>query len=48
MSSIAPYVIGRIGQARGLSWAFFLCAAAFLLSMLAASRLPETRGKALE
>jgi MFS family permease len=48
MSSIAPYVIGRVGQAKGLSWAFFLCAAAFFLSMLTATQLPETKGKALE
>jgi MFS family permease len=48
MSSISPYVIGRVGQARGLSWAFYLCAGAFLLSMLAATQLPETKGKALE
>src|SRR6266403_3093099 len=48
LSSIAPYVIGRVGQTRGLSWAFYLCAGAFLLSMLAATQLPETKGKALE
>ena len=48
MSSIAPYVIGRVGQAKGLSWAFFLCAAGFFLSMLTATQLPETRGKVLE
>jgi MFS family permease len=48
MSSIAPYIIGRVGQAKGLSWAFYLCAAGFLLSMLTATQLPETRGKALE
>ena len=48
MSSIAPYVIGRVGQAKGLSWAFFLCAAAFFLSMVMATQLPETRGKVLE
>jgi MFS family permease len=48
MSSIAPYVIGRVGQARGLGWAFFLCAGAFFLSMLAATQLPETKGKALD
>jgi MFS family permease len=48
MSSIAPYVIGRVGQAKGLSWAFYLCAAGFFCSMLAATQLPETRGKALE
>ena len=48
MSSVAPYVIGRVGQVKGLSWAFYLCSAAFFLSMLAATQLPETRGKELE
>jgi len=48
MSSIAPYVIGRVGQSRGLGWAFYLCGASFLLSMLAATQLPETKGKQLE
>ena len=48
MSSVAPYVIGRVGQTKGLSWAFYLCAAGFFLSMLAATQLPETRGKVLE
>ena len=48
MSSIAPYVIGRVGQAKGLSWAFFLCAAAYFLSFLVATQLPETRGKPME
>ncbi len=48
LSSVAPYVIGRVGQAKGLSWAFYLCAAGFFCSMLAATQLPETRGKALE
>lgn len=48
MSSVAPFVIGRVGQARGLSWAFYLCAVSFFLSMLVATQLPETRGKKLE
>ena len=48
MSAVAPYVIGRVGQARGLSWAFYLCSAAFFLSMLASTQLPETRGKTLD
>ncbi len=48
MSSIAPYIIGRVGQAKGLSWAFYLCAGGFFLSMLTATQLPETRGKVLE
>jgi MFS family permease len=45
MSAIAPFVIGRIGQTRGLDSAFYLCGLGFLLSAAAASRLPETRGK---
>jgi MFS family permease len=48
LSSIAPYVIGRVGQAKGLSWAFYLCGAAFLLASLMATQLPETKGKSLE
>ncbi len=48
LSSIAPYVIGRVGQAKGLSWAFYLCGAAFLLASLMATQLPETKGKRLE
>ncbi|MFZ0416682.1 MAG: MFS transporter [Candidatus Sulfotelmatobacter sp.] len=48
MSSVAPLVIGRVGQARGLSWAFYLCAAAYLLAALMATQLPETKGKQLE
>jgi MFS family permease len=48
MSSLAPLVIGRVGQAKGLSWAFYLCAAGYLLAALMTTQLPETRGKALE
>jgi MFS family permease len=48
LSSIAPFVIGKVGQMKGLSWAFFLCGAAFFLSMLVATQVPETKGKELE
>jgi len=48
MSSLAPLVIGRVGQARGLSWAFYLCAAGYLLAALMTTQLPETKGKKLE
>lgn len=48
LSSIAPYVIGRVGQAKGLDWAFYLCAAAFFLAAVTATQLPETKGKKLE
>lgn len=47
MSSIAPFVIGRIGQAKGLGWAFYLCAAFYLVSAMVATQLPETQGKEL-
>ncbi|MFB3815119.1 MAG: MFS transporter [Terriglobales bacterium] len=47
-SAVAPYVIGRAGQTRGLGGAFFVCAAAFLLAALAAATLPETKGKKLD
>jgi MFS family permease len=47
MSSIAPLVIGRVGQTKGLSWAFYLCAAGYLLAALMTTQLPETRGKNL-
>jgi len=48
MSSIAPFIIGRVGQTKGLSWAFYLCAGSYLISALVATQLPETRGKELE
>ena len=48
MSSVAPFVIGRVGQTRGLGWAFCLCAGGYLLAAVMASQLPETKGKQLE
>jgi MFS family permease len=48
LSSLAPYVIGKLAQARDLSWAFSFSAISFLLAMLMATQLPETKGKALE
>ena len=48
LSSVAPLVIGRVGEAKGLSWAFYLCAAGYLLAALMTTQLPETRGKKLE
>ena len=48
LSSIAPTMIGYVGQRRGLGWAFYLCAASFFLAMLTATQLPETKGKILE
>jgi MFS family permease len=48
LSALSPLVIGRVGQAKGLSWAFYLCAAGYLLAALITTQLPETRGKQLE
>jgi MFS family permease len=48
MSCVAPFVIGRVGDVKGLDWAFYLCAAAFLLASLMATGLPETKGRSLE
>jgi MFS family permease len=48
LSSVAPLVIGRVGQTQGLSWAFYLCAAGYLLAALMTTQLPETKGKSLE
>jgi len=48
MSALAPLVIGRVGQTRGLSGAFYLCAAGYLLAAIMTTQLPETKGKKLE
>jgi len=48
LSSIAPWTIGWVGQQKGLTWAFFLCALSFFIAALLATRLPETKGKNLE
>ncbi|HUA16961.1 MAG TPA: MFS transporter [Verrucomicrobiae bacterium] len=47
LSALAPLVIGRVGQAKGLAWAFYLCAAGYLLAALITTQLPETKGKQL-
>ena len=48
LSSVAPLVIGRVGQTKGLRWAFYICAAGYLLAALMTTQLPETKGKTLE
>ncbi len=48
LSAVAPLVIGRVAQSKGLSWAFYLCAAGYLSAALMTTQLPETRGKTLE
>jgi MFS family permease len=48
LSSVAPLVIGRVRQTKGLSWAFYLCAAGYLRAALMTTQLPETKEKRLE
>jgi MFS family permease len=48
LSCVAPYTIGWVGDKKGLSAAFQLCAIAFVLTAVMASQLPETKGKNLE
>ncbi|MFZ0293162.1 MAG: MFS transporter [Candidatus Sulfotelmatobacter sp.] len=48
LSSVSPLIIGRVGQARGLGWAFCLCAAGYLLAALMTTQLPETKGQDLQ
>jgi MFS family permease len=48
MSSVAPLVIGHVGETKGLSWAFYLCAGGYLLAALMTTLLPETKGKNLD
>jgi MFS family permease len=48
LSCVAPYTIGWVGDKKGLSWAFLLCAIAFVLTAVMATQLPETKGKQLE
>ncbi len=48
LSALAPFVIGRVGQAKGLGWAFYLCAISFAVAAVISTQLPETKGKSLE
>ncbi len=48
LSATAPLIIGRVGEQRGLDWAFYVCAASFLLAAIIATQLPETKGKQLD
>jgi MFS family permease len=48
LSAFAPFIIGAIGQAHGLSWGFAACAVAFAAAGLSAFWVPETRGLELK
>jgi MFS family permease len=47
LSALAPFTIGALARAHGLSFAFFLTAAFFLISAGVAFALPETKGREL-
>lgn len=47
ISAFAPFVIGAVGESRGLGWGFAVCGAAFGCAMLSAFFLPETVGAEL-
>ncbi|MCX7973210.1 MAG: MFS transporter [Candidatus Aminicenantes bacterium] len=48
LSALAPFTIGALAKVYGLSFAFYLTAAFFLLAFVLALALPETKGKKLE
>ncbi len=48
LSSVAPFAIGWMWQHHGLTAAFLMCGASFLLAAIVATQLPETRGKVLD
>jgi MFS family permease len=48
LSAVAPFTIGALAKAHGLSLAFYLAAGFFLFSAAVAFALPETKGKSLD
>ncbi|MFL6354286.1 MAG: MFS transporter [Bryobacteraceae bacterium] len=44
ISALAPFAIGALGEAHGLSWGFSACALAFAAAAVSAAWIPETRG----
>jgi MFS family permease len=48
LSSVSPFVIGYVGQRRGLAGAFYLCAFSYLIAGILSTQLPETKGKHLD
>jgi MFS family permease len=44
ISALAPWVVGRLGETRGLSWAFLACGIAYGAAALSGLMVPETRG----
>jgi len=44
ISALAPLIIGKLGEAHGLAWAFGACGLAFAAAALSGAWVPETRG----
>jgi MFS family permease len=44
ISALAPWVVGRLGETRGLSWAFLACGIAYGAAALSGLMVPETQG----
>jgi len=44
LSALAPWVVGRLGETRGLSWAFLACGVAYGAAALTGLWVPETCG----
>lgn len=47
ISALAPFVIGAIGEAHGLSWGFSVCGVAFAGAAVSTLWIPETHGTEL-
>ena len=47
ISALAPWLIGRLGEVRGLGWAFLACGIAYAGAALSALLIPETTGRDL-
>jgi MFS family permease len=47
ISALAPWLIGHLGESRGLGWAFLACGLAYALAAASALLLPETTGREL-
>jgi len=48
ISASAPWVIGTLGETRGLAWAFLACGVAYAAAALSAARVPAIRSGELE
>ena len=47
ISASAPWVIGTLGETRGLAWAFLACGLAYAAAALSAARVPAARSAEL-